>query len=905
MGAIKSAIGDAVLTFIFNPTGTASFYAAGFGGDNLFSMALRFPAQAAGAVGGAWPFWRGPRNSLVQNWLLAVVTVTLVVSGSKYTGPSMNPANEPAQSLKATAAANGQIRYRSPSSAELLETGASSATTSSSAAVASSPTHSDHLLHQLPPEKMKRPVPRHESLFDKIHSRSPAAVLDEYEFNNRKMSPNLKDANRYAVIFDAGSSGSRVHVYCFDRNMDLVPIGKDLELFLQATAGLRALGGEASERILDAVRDLLKDKSTLKSEADGVTVLDGSQEGSYEWVTINYLLGKLSGSYSETVGVDLGGGSVQMAYAISKMDAEKAPRVSDGEDSYIKEMRLMDTDYYLYVHSYLHYGLLAARSEILKVSEGSDNACILAGYDEYKASAASSGSSYEGCRSFALKALKAGFIDPALPVAKVHPVDFEEAAKRACETKLEDAKSAYQRVEVDNLPYLCMDLVYQYTLLVDGFALEPWQEITLVKQIKYQDSLVEAAWPLASTRLISSHKRPTHIAISTVETTVTWPFDSKFSVAFSSFSSSDLEIPIAHKISISRGECSSDSDLSDSNDDDDITQLNLRDAGFVKDVMTIVNILNQLGDNRVEMKNKIEQCGVKVSQELVLEVLSRVRNDWEAAFTFFLWLVSSQVMSMLLNLMWVEEFQSLLSALCRYKNVQDAEHLIFSQKDVFPFNTKSFNIVLNGWCNVIGSPRQSDRIWREMCRRGIRYDAVSYASIITCYQRQEAINLMKTIEDKGIAPNTVTYNSLIKPLCKARKVDEARGVFDEMLQRGHTPTIQTYHAFFRVLRTGEEVFALLEKMRKMGCQPITDTYVMLIRKFCRWRQFDDVFKLWNEMSENGIGPDRSSYIVLIHGLFLNGKLEAAYKYYTDMKQKQLLPEPKIDEMLRTCYRINK
>jgi aquaporin SIP len=29
----------------FNPTGTASFYAAGVGGDSLFSMALRFPAQ--------------------------------------------------------------------------------------------------------------------------------------------------------------------------------------------------------------------------------------------------------------------------------------------------------------------------------------------------------------------------------------------------------------------------------------------------------------------------------------------------------------------------------------------------------------------------------------------------------------------------------------------------------------------------------------------------------------------------------------------------------------------------------------------------------------------------------------------------------------------------------------------
>lgn len=57
-----------------------------------------------------------------------------------------------------------------------------------------------------------------------------------------------------------------------------------------------------------------------------------------------------------------------------------------------------------------------------------------------------------------------------MPIAKVRPMDFEDAAKRACETRLEDAKPIYPNVDEDNLPYLCMDLVYQYTLLVDGFG---------------------------------------------------------------------------------------------------------------------------------------------------------------------------------------------------------------------------------------------------------------------------------------------------------------------------------------------------------------------------------------------------------------------------------------------------
>ncbi|XP_076915918.1 apyrase 2-like [Bidens hawaiensis] len=420
-----------------------------------------------------------------------------------------------------------------------------------------------------------------------------------YSLNDGILSTNRKllattvtnsSSNKYAVIFDAGSSGSRVHVFCFDQNLDLVHIGKELEFFeklepglssyptdpkaaansllpllenakkvvphntrqntpvkLEATARLRQLGADASEKILQAVRDLLKANSGFKTNDDWVTVLDGSQEGSYQWVTMNYLLKQLGKKYSETVGiVDLGGGSVQMAYAISEANAAKAPKTTKDGDIYVKELFLMGTKYYLYVHSYLNYGLLAARAKILNVTKDANNPCILAGYNgvytyggvDYKASALSSGSHMKKCRKQAIEALKAdgstcthknctfggiwnggggdgqdhlfvgsffydraeeaAFINASEPVAKVRPRDFKLAAKRACKTKLKDAGSAYPAADTPNLPYICMDLVYQYTLLVDGFGREPWKPITLAVRIKYQDALVEAAWPLGS-----------------------------------------------------------------------------------------------------------------------------------------------------------------------------------------------------------------------------------------------------------------------------------------------------------------------------------------------------------------------------------------------------------------------
>ncbi|RZB61170.1 putative aquaporin SIP1-2 isoform D [Glycine soja] len=224
------------------------------------------------------------------------------------------------------------------------------------------------------------------------------------------------------------------------------------------------------------VRDLLKQRSTLKSELDAVTVLDGTQEGAFQWVTIPYLLGKLGKDFSETVGVvDLGGGSV-LAFCFQLLG-----------------LRFTSSSCEDFKGSYIYGG------------------------KSYKASSTPSGASLNECKSIALKALKVNgsnvHIRSALlggygmVVGVMNRKTFllphfsltGQLSLQACKTKLEDAKSTYQRVEEGNLPYLCMDLVYQYTLLV-GFGLDPWQQIiTLVKKVRYHDAFVEAAWSLGST----------------------------------------------------------------------------------------------------------------------------------------------------------------------------------------------------------------------------------------------------------------------------------------------------------------------------------------------------------------------------------------------------------------------
>ncbi|WAR55381.1 hypothetical protein PtB15_6B122 [Puccinia triticina] len=222
---------------------------------------------------------------------------------------------------------------------------------------------------------------------------------------------------RYALMIDAGSTGSRIHVYRFsyclpasttsrrpssasilpklenelffktqpglssyagrpiDAAESLRPLlqaaldGVPLEqrsctpISVKATAGLRLLGDSQSKEILDEVARWLRASWPFKLSPSGaVSIMDGADEGVYAWVTINYLLKTIGPipagqTKSPTAAVmDLGGASTQIVFEPVRTRLEPG--------AHVYELAFGGQTHALYQHSHLGYGLMEARRAV-------------------------------------------------------------------------------------------------------------------------------------------------------------------------------------------------------------------------------------------------------------------------------------------------------------------------------------------------------------------------------------------------------------------------------------------------------------------------------------------------------------------------------------------------------------
>ncbi|XP_071430290.1 ectonucleoside triphosphate diphosphohydrolase 8-like [Pithys albifrons albifrons] len=240
--------------------------------------------------------------------------------------------------------------------------------------------------------------------------------------------------NKYGLVFDAGSTHTSLYTYrwrtdkengtgivsqvdvctvsgpgissyaddpagagaslkpCLDQAMKMVPAEqqRDTPTYLGATAGMRLLREQNSTKAEQVLAEVAKAIGEYPVEFRGARILTGREEGSFGWITVNYLLETLvkfsfaekweHPQDTEVLGaLDLGGASTQITF-------QPGVAVEDRNTSVF--FRLYGTNYSLYSHSYLCYGQTQALKMLLAAlhqdspSAQISHPCYPSGYQE-------------------------------------------------------------------------------------------------------------------------------------------------------------------------------------------------------------------------------------------------------------------------------------------------------------------------------------------------------------------------------------------------------------------------------------------------------------------------------------------------------------------------------------------
>lgn len=363
----------------------------------------------------------------------------------------------------------------------------------------------------------------------------------------------------------------------------------------------------------------------------------------------------------------------------------------------------------------------------------------------------------------------------------------------------------------------------------------------------------------------------------------------------------------------------------DSDSENDVGESeNVRSKADLQEVERVCKVIEELFALDRNMEAVLDECGISLTHDLVVDVLERFKHARKPAFRFFCWAgdrpgfvhdsrTYNSMMAILgktrqfetmvtvleemgeKGLLTLETFQiaikafaasqerrkaigmfelmkkykfevgvdtinCLLDSLGRAKLGKEAQLLFEKLEGRFTPNLRTYTVLLNGWCRV-KNLMDAGRMWNEMI-------------------------------DKGLKPDIVAYNTMFEGLLKGKKVSDAIKFFEAMKAKGPTPNVRSYTILIRDLckqKKMKEAVEFFEEMLDSGCEPDAAVYTCLITGFGNQKKMDKVYGLLKEMKEKGCPPDGQMYNALIKLMTNRQMPDDAVRIYKKMIQSGIQP----------------
>ncbi|KAF8673131.1 hypothetical protein HU200_048678 [Digitaria exilis] len=201
---------------------------------------------------------------------------------------------------------------------------------------------------------------------------------------------------------------------------------------------------------------------------------------------------------------------------------------------------------------------------------------------------------------------------------------------------------------------------------------------------------------------------------------------------------------------------------------------------------------------------------------------------------------------------------------------------------------------------------------RDAGKRVMPPSVCTYSILMDCCTRAQLPDLALAFFGQllriGLGADEITFNNLLKSLCKAKRTEEALDVvLHRMPELSCVPNVISYNILLKRFcdnRNSGQACELLRRMieKAAGCspdvvsyntqgiQPDLATYNSIIDALCKARAMDKAEAVLSQMADKGVRPNSWTYNSLIHGYSSRGKWKDVVRVFKDMTRRGFLPD---------------
>ncbi|XP_077227409.1 tetratricopeptide repeat (TPR)-like superfamily protein isoform X2 [Tasmannia lanceolata] len=305
----------------------------------------------------------------------------------------------------------------------------------------------------------------------------------------------------------------------------------------------------------------------------------------------------------------------------------------------------------------------------------------------------------------------------------------------------------------------------------------------------------------------------------------------------------------------------------------------------------IQNLL-KVHQDTAELESALAQCGLFLTEDLVLQVLCRHRSDWKPALFFFNWASGQQGYSH--GTRAYNEMLDILGKMKRFTLMTQLIDEIPREKRRSLVNESTFSILLNRYA---GGRKVEEAIAMFYKRKdfGLKLDTFAFQTLLMVLCRYKQVEIAEPLflaKQEEFPPDIKSRNIILNGWCVLGSLREAKRFWNDIITSGCKPDLFTYGIFINSLtKAGKLATAvkLFTSMWEKDCPPDVAICNCIIDGLCFKKKIPDALRIFGEMNERGCLPDVATYNSLIKHMCKIRRLEEAYDFLDEMERKGCPP----------------